>query len=121
MNSAMLHQKYTLQFFYIQVTLQNGEVAINFVAGKSRVTPLKPITLSRLDLRAAVLLSRLYKSVKKPFDQIPPLPCSGQILKSLLDKICFYYGSVYQKYSLGYFSFKREEILDPCPKFNKSC
>ena len=46
---------------YLRFTSGTGEVHIAFVMGKSRVIPLKTMTIPRLELTAATLATRLYK------------------------------------------------------------
>ncbi|KAJ2941115.1 hypothetical protein O0L34_g10350 [Tuta absoluta] len=59
---------------YVRVQKSNKEVETSIVAAKSRVAPVKPVSLPRLELCGAVLLSRLLKQVKEamriPDDQI---------------------------------------------------
>ncbi|XP_076176659.1 uncharacterized protein LOC143151443 [Ptiloglossa arizonensis] len=49
---------------YLRVTEQNGNHSTSLVASKSRVAPLKTITLPRLELCAARLLIKLFKSTR---------------------------------------------------------
>lgn len=47
---------------YLRVQSQSGEVAVTFLAAKSKVAPVKPTTIPRLELAASVLLARLLDS-----------------------------------------------------------
>ncbi len=48
---------------YLRTTHEDGTVSITLVTSKSRVAPLKPVTIPRLELVAAHLLSKLLRSV----------------------------------------------------------
>ena len=50
---------------YLRTSLSNGDHHCSFVIGKSRVAPLKQISIVRLELQAAVLASRLMNSVRE--------------------------------------------------------
>ena len=43
----------------------NGQVTVAFIASKCKVTPLKPVSVPRLELQGAVLACKLANSVKK--------------------------------------------------------
>ncbi len=48
---------------YLRTVYSNSEVTITLVTSKARVTPLKPVTIPRLELSAAHLLSKLLMTV----------------------------------------------------------
>ena len=50
---------------YLRSEISSGEVKVKFIAAKSRVAPLKELTIPRLELQAAVLASRLCKSIER--------------------------------------------------------
>lgn len=50
---------------YTRVMHQNGDVSINIISAKTRVAPLKQISIPRLELMGALLLSNLMMSVSK--------------------------------------------------------
>ena len=50
---------------YVRWKLTDGKFGVRFVAAKSRVSPLKELTIPRLELQAAVLASRLAKSIQE--------------------------------------------------------
>ena len=50
---------------YIPQSGQDNEINVKFVAAKSRVAPLKQMTIPRLGLQAAVLASRLGKLIQQ--------------------------------------------------------
>ncbi|XP_025158151.1 uncharacterized protein LOC112589369 [Harpegnathos saltator] len=49
---------------YLRLTTHSGQVIITLLTGKSRVAPLQPMSIPRLELSAAVLLSRLVEFVR---------------------------------------------------------
>ena len=50
---------------YLRWALKDGTFTSRFVAAKSRVAPLKKLTIPRLELQAAVTATRLYAAIKK--------------------------------------------------------
>ncbi len=50
-----------------------GQTVVRFVAAKTRVAPLQPLTIPRLELLSALLLSRLITSVSDSIKSILPL------------------------------------------------
>ena len=53
---------------YLRVMYYNGKVTISFVMAKSRLVPIKPLTIPRLDLQAVVLGVRLKNSIVDEID-----------------------------------------------------
>lgn len=53
---------------YLRVVRSNGAVEVHLVATKSKMAPLKQVTLPRLELCAAALLARLVVYVKRILD-----------------------------------------------------
>ena len=45
--------------------LNSGAFGVRFVAGQSRVAPIKKLTTPRLELQGAVLATRLHKTISK--------------------------------------------------------
>lgn len=58
---------YAAAVYFVSTNATNNRVA-RLVTGKARVAPLKPISIPRLELQAAVLGSRLADSVKRESD-----------------------------------------------------
>ena len=60
------------QCSYLRLTDDTGRVHCSFVMGKARVTPLKPVTIPRLELTAALLSVRISASLQEEleYDQI---------------------------------------------------
>ena len=60
------------QCSYLRLTDDAGQVHCSFVMGKARVTPLKPVTIPRLELTAALLSVRISASLREEleYDQI---------------------------------------------------
>ena len=60
------------QCSYLRLTDDTGQVHCSFVMGKARVTPLKPVTIPRLELTAALVSVRVSASLREEleYDQI---------------------------------------------------
>jgi len=50
---------------YIRWKIADGKYEVKFVAAKTRVSPLKELSIPRLELQAAVLASRLTKAIRE--------------------------------------------------------
>lgn len=50
---------------YVKVTSASGEVTVSLLAGKSKVAPITPMSVPRLELCATVLLARLMEFVSE--------------------------------------------------------
>ena len=48
---------------YLRVTYKNGQVSTQIIAAKTRVSPVKVLTIPRLELMSSLLLARLLHSV----------------------------------------------------------
>ena len=51
-------------YAYLRSESSQGNIKVKFVSAKSRVAPLKELTIPRLELQAAVLASRLCKAIE---------------------------------------------------------
>ena len=56
------------QCSYLRLVNEDGQIHCSFVIGKARVTPLKSVTVPRLELTAAVLSVRISKQLKRELD-----------------------------------------------------
>jgi len=50
---------------YIRVTLISDEITTTLLASKTKIAPIKPMSIPRLELSAAVMLSRLMESIQR--------------------------------------------------------
>ncbi|XP_047988458.1 uncharacterized protein LOC125228055 [Leguminivora glycinivorella] len=57
---------------YWRFVREDGKIWVALVTSKSRVTPLKPVSIPRLELQAAVLGTRLACAIEKDHDTIKP-------------------------------------------------
>ena len=55
---------------YSRCLSKSSNIITNLIASKSRVAPIKPITIPRLELLGNLLLARLMKSLKKTFQNL---------------------------------------------------
>lgn len=53
---------------YLRLINENGDIHCSFILGKSRVTPLKKITIPRLELSAATVAVKLDRMIKKELE-----------------------------------------------------
>lgn len=53
---------------YLRMVNSNGDVHCSFVMGKSRLSPLKPVTIPRMELSAAVLSTRLDRMIREEIE-----------------------------------------------------
>ncbi|XP_045032024.1 uncharacterized protein LOC123474155 [Daphnia magna] len=77
---------------YLRVTYRNNVVAVNFVTSKSRVAPLRPLTVPKLELQGAVVALRLVKFVQStlriPVSQIIYWSDSKTVFQWIDSKAC---------------------------------
>ena len=66
------------QCSYLRLTDERGQIHCFFVIGKSRVTPLKPVTIPRLELTAAVTSVRISDQLKGSYSLKILKKSSGQ-------------------------------------------
>ncbi|XP_076398077.1 uncharacterized protein LOC143266403 [Megachile rotundata] len=53
---------------YIRITTEGSVASVNLIMAKSRVAPLKPLSVPRLELQAALLAARLAKTITEELD-----------------------------------------------------
>jgi hypothetical protein len=66
----------TIAFFRIKSA---AEMTTEFVCSRTRVAPLKPLSIPRLELQAAVMGARLSKAIRESILCESPAPYFGQI------------------------------------------
>lgn len=59
---------------YLKVVSSSGQVSMTLLVGKSKVSPIKPLSIPRLELSAALLLARLMEFVRVS-SEYHKLPC----------------------------------------------
>lgn len=77
---------------YLRLTNTRGLIHVAFVMSKGRVTPLKPITIPRLELAAAVLAVRINRILERELEFVlePPVywTDSTSVIKYILNDTC---------------------------------
>ena len=53
---------------YLRIVDEDGKLNVSFVVGKARVTPMKQITIPRMELTAAVLATKLSRQVEEELE-----------------------------------------------------
>ena len=53
---------------YLRMVSPSGQIYCSFIMGKSRVAPIKPVTISRVELTAAVVAVRLAHFIRKELE-----------------------------------------------------
>ena len=54
---------------YLRIVNTRGDIHCSFVLGKSRLAPLKPTTIPRMELSAAVVATRLEKMIQEELEE----------------------------------------------------
>jgi hypothetical protein len=77
---------------YLRVTYATDVVAVNFVSSKSRVAPLRPLTVPKLELQGAIVALRLVKfiqsSLRITINQVFYWSDSKTVLQWIASKTC---------------------------------
>ncbi|GFT98996.1 integrase catalytic domain-containing protein [Trichonephila clavipes] len=68
---------------YCRSQSPDDATTVKLVTSKSRVAPVKNVTMPRLELCATVLLAKLMKRVETTFQMTPLLPCTCRVTRLL--------------------------------------
>jgi len=74
MSTPLLFRRFStdLQLYgavsYLRLVNSRGDIHCSFVMGKSRLAPLKPVTIPRMELSTAVLSARLDRMIQEDIE-----------------------------------------------------
>jgi len=83
---------------YIRVTSISGEITTTLLASKTKIAPIKPMSISRLELSAAILLSRSHDPNRLSRVLVPALSISSLLLSIAVRQRSYLTRSKYNLY-----------------------